>query len=318
MEDKRFALLIDADNVSAKYISAILDEMTKYGITTYRRIYGDWTSPQSTKWKAELLHNSLIPIQQFSNTVGKNATDSALIIDAMDILYTNKIDGFCIVSSDGDFTRLASRIRESGMMVIGMGEKKTPRSFMAACSKFTNLENIVDQDEEEEEQREIISYSLNKDKQLIKKSTIEKTIVGIITENENKDKATGIGEIGSRLVMKYPDFDVRNYGYSLLSKFLEEGLQFKLQKNNKAITVQLKDSEVSKEEYVKYIKLQVMDMGDNGIGLNELSNRIHKKYPNFNIKDLGYSQFLKFAQSIQDLDIYEDETKRKIVKLLKK
>ena len=133
MENKRFALLIDADNISAKYISVILEELSTYGITTYKRIYGDWTSTQASKWKNQLLENSVIPVQQFSNTVGKNATDSTLIIDAMDILYTGNVEGFCIVSSDSDFTRLASRLRESGMEVIGMGEEKTPRSFRVAC-----------------------------------------------------------------------------------------------------------------------------------------------------------------------------------------
>ena len=123
MEEKRFAVLIDSENISARYISSILDEMTKYGVVTYKRIYGDWTSAQTTRWKKELLENSIMPIPQFSNTVGKNATDSALIIDAMDILYTGNVDGFCIVSSDSDFTRLASRLRESGMQVIGMGEE---------------------------------------------------------------------------------------------------------------------------------------------------------------------------------------------------
>ena len=123
--------------------------MTKYGVITYKRIYGDWTSTQTSKWKNELLENSITPIQQFSNTVGKNATDSALIIDAMDILYTGNVEGFCIVSSDSDFTRLASRLRESGMEVIGMGEEKTPRSFRAACTVFTNLEILIDQDDDE-------------------------------------------------------------------------------------------------------------------------------------------------------------------------
>ena len=148
MEDKKFAVLIDSDNISSKYITAILDEMTKHGITTYRRVYGDWTSSHAKGWKQKLAECSITPIQQFSNTVGKNSTDSTLIIDAMDILYTGNVDGFCIVSSDGDFTRLASRLRESGMMVIGMGEEKTPRSFRAACSRFTVLENLIDTDEE--------------------------------------------------------------------------------------------------------------------------------------------------------------------------
>ena len=143
MEDKHYAVLIDADNISSKYIAYILDEMTKYGVITYKRIYGDWTSPQAGRWKDALMENSIVPIQQFRNTVGKNATDSTLIIDAMDILYTGNVDGFCIVSSDGDFTRLASRLKESGMDVIGMGENKSPRSFRAACSVFTDLELLL-------------------------------------------------------------------------------------------------------------------------------------------------------------------------------
>ena len=126
MNDKRFAVLIDSDNISAKYIDCILDEMTKHGVVTYRRIYGDFTSNQMHRWRNELAERCITPIQQFQNTTGKNATDSALIIDAMDILYAGNVEGFCIVSSDGDFTRLASRLRESGMEVIGMGENKTP------------------------------------------------------------------------------------------------------------------------------------------------------------------------------------------------
>ena len=128
MED-RFALLIDADNVSAKYIKPILDELSKYGNVTYKRIYGDWTSSYNSSWKEELLQNSITPIQQFSYTQGKNATDSAMIIDAMDMLYTSELEGFCLVSSDSDFTKLASRLPESGRMVIGMGESKTPVQF---------------------------------------------------------------------------------------------------------------------------------------------------------------------------------------------
>ncbi len=141
--EKRFALLIDADNVSAKYIKPITDELSKYGTVTYKRIYGDWTLTLHAKWKDALLENSITPIQQFGYTQGKNATDSAMIIDAMDILYTRSVEGFCIVSSDSDFTRLASRIRESGLTVIGMGEKKTPTPFRKACDIFTTLELLL-------------------------------------------------------------------------------------------------------------------------------------------------------------------------------
>ena len=131
VEEKRFAVLIDADNVSAKYIKYILDEITNYGVATYKRIYGDWTKTNTSSWKDVLLENSVTPIQQYGYTVGKNATDSAMIIDAMDILYSGNVEGFCIVSSDSDFTKLSSRLRESGMLVVGMGEKKTPKPFIA-------------------------------------------------------------------------------------------------------------------------------------------------------------------------------------------
>ena len=142
--EERFALLIDADNVSAKYIQPILDELSKYGNVTYKRIYGDWTKTNNASWKEELLQNSITPIQQFSYTHGKNATDSAMIIDAMDMLYTSELEGFCLVSSDSDFTRLASRLRESGKTVIGMGEDKTPLPFRKACDIFTELELLME------------------------------------------------------------------------------------------------------------------------------------------------------------------------------
>ena len=138
--DPRFAILIDADNISEKYIKIVLDEVANSGIATYKRIYGDWTSPRLASWKSCLLDNSIIPMQQYSYTYGKNATDSAMIIDAMDILYSGTVDGFAIVSSDSDFTRLVARLRESGMQVIGMGEQKTPQPFISACNQFKYLD----------------------------------------------------------------------------------------------------------------------------------------------------------------------------------
>ena len=246
MENKRFALLIDADNISAKYIGDILEELSTYGITTYKRIYGDWTSTQATKWKEKLLENSVIPVQQFSNTVGKNATDSTLIIDAMDILYTGNVEGFCIVSSDSDFTRLASRLRESGMEVIGMGEEKTPRSFRVACTRFVNLENLGNQDEDTD--------TNDKQDNTIGREVVYNAITNIITENENKGKSVELASVGNRLVNMYPDFDVRNYGYSLLSRFLEDAGLFQLQKKHNVITISLKENEQSKEEICEYVR----------------------------------------------------------------
>lgn len=339
MEDKRFAILIDTDNISAKYISAIMDEMTKHGIVTYRRAYGDWTSTQAKGWKNKLMENSITPMQQFCNTVGKNATDSTLIIDAMDILYTGNVDGFCIVSSDGDFTRLASRLRESGMLVVGMGEEKTPRSFRTACSQFTVLENLIDEDDEglqEEEAQEssrsaargtsgVSSGKSGKSKKAaekenaeakestsISKEVIESAIINIITENENRDKETGLGEIGSRLLNKYPDFDVRNYGYSLLSRFLEEIPSLQLVKNNTRVNVEIRENRESEEEITDYIKAVVKKEGSKGMRVSELSNVVHGKYKHFKPKNYGYSQFTKFLQAIPDLEIYGDINARKV------
>ncbi len=333
MEDMRFAILIDTDNISSKYISAIMDEMTRHGIVTYRRAYGDWTSTQAKGWKTKLVENSITPMQQFCNTVGKNATDSTLIIDAMDILYTGNVDGFCIVSSDGDFTRLAIRLRESGMVVVGMGEEKTPRSFRRACSQFTVLENLIDEDEEElteEDERETAKGAAargtgasgkggkgkksssadsgsDQESTSISKEVIESAIINIITENENKDKETGLGEIGSRLLNKYPDFDVRNYGYSLLSRFLEEIPSLKLVKNNTRVNVELLANRESEEEVIAYIKELVKGKGRKGMEVSELSNAVHGKYTRFKPKNYGYSQFTKMLQAISELEIYGDD-----------
>lgn len=306
MENKRFALLIDADNISAKYIGVILEELSTYGITTYKRIYGDWTSTQASKWKGELLENSVIPVQQFSNTVGKNATDSTLIIDAMDILYTGNVEGFCIVSSDSDFTRLASRLRESGMEVIGMGEEKTPRSFRVACSRFINLENLSNQDEEKAEK--------TAQDNTIVREVIYNAITNIINENENKGKSLELAAVGNRLVNMYPDFDVRNYGYSLLSKFVEDAGLFHLEKNQNVITVSLRDDEKSREEICEYVRTVIRRAGAKGIGISELSNRVYNKYNHFNVKDFGYSQFSKFVQGLGNVELYQDKNDRKRVK----
>ena len=304
MENKRFALLIDADNISAKYIGDILEELSTYGITTYKRIYGDWTSTQATKWKSELLENSVIPVQQFSNTVGKNATDSTLIIDAMDILYTGNVEGFCIVSSDSDFTRLASRLRESGMEVIGMGEEKTPRSFRVACTRFVNLENLGNQDDDA---KDVIKDKDNS----ISRETIYIAITNIINENENKCKSVELAAVGNRLVNMYPDFDVRNYGYSLLSKFVEDAGLFLLEKKQNVITIYLKDNEQSQEEIRSYVKDIIHKAGNRGIGISELSNRVYSKCSTFNVKDFGYSQFSKFVQEIGGVEVYQDKNGRK-------
>jgi uncharacterized LabA/DUF88 family protein/predicted Fe-Mo cluster-binding NifX family protein len=292
--EERYALLIDAENVSAKYIKPILDELSKYGNVTYKRIYGDWTKSQSASWKEVLLQNSITPIQQFSYTYGKNATDSAMIIDAMDMLYTNDLEGFCLVSSDSDFTKLASRLRESGRTVIGMGESKTPTPFRKACDIFTELELLLD-DIKDGKKNEVT------------KGQIEESVIKIITENQNNDKETGLGEVGSRLVKLYPDFDVRRYGYSLLSKFLETFPKLKLKQDGTQVTVMLYEDKSKKEMLEEFIVQQIKDSGVQGILLGTLGNRIHNKFKDFKVRDYGYSQFKQYVQSLHNVEVEEED-----------
>lgn len=301
MDEKCYALLIDADNISAKYIKPILTELSKYGVITYKRIYGDWTSTQHSSWKDELLKNSITPIQQFSYTQGKNATDSAMIIDAMDILYTNDVDGFCIVSSDSDFTRLVSRLRESGKMVIGMGENKTPEPFRKACDKFTILENLLIEQELGRSKPEDVHDKLSKEK-------IEDAIIKMVIENQNSNKVTGLGEIGSRLVNLYPDFDVRSYGYNMLSKFLEEFSRIQLVKSGNIVSVALREDWEMKEDIDKYVLSIARKAGKNGIELSALGNKVYEKYKDFKISDYGYAQFNQYVKSIDHIKVEQDGT----------
>lgn len=216
--DKRFAVLIDADNVSDRYIKNIMDELANEGIVTYKRIYGDWTKPALASWKNVLLNHSITPIQQYSYTIGKNATDSAMIIDAMDILYSGNVEGFCIVSSDSDFTRLASRLRESGMYVIGMGERKTPQPFVNACNRFKYLEVISGSlDKEKKSQGESIEHVSD----FMSPDAVKKAIFTILDEVSDEDGWALLSEVGNILIKRCPSFDVRNYGYSKLTPFVD-------------------------------------------------------------------------------------------------
>lgn len=305
IEEKRFAVLIDADNVSAKYIKYILDEISNYGVATYKRIYGDWTKTTSASWKDVLLENSVTPVQQYSYTVGKNATDSAMIIDAMDILYSKNVEGFCIVSSDSDFTKLSSRLRESGMLVVGMGEKKTPKPFIAACNQFKYLDVLAETEKKTMEIGKLKTNTINHDKKqdtkkyadndilpvtqegdtVIKEensmalnnkdtknsqegndnvkymtdiNVIKAAIIKMMNEIDAEDQSMNMGELGSRLVKRYPDFDIRNYGDTKLSKFLMkfDFLEIKTKgKEGTSMWVSLK-SEADQEDEQKTEKKQ--------------------------------------------------------------
>lgn len=304
-----FALLIDGDNVSPKYVTGIIEELTqKYGSLSYRRIYGDFTNNQKKGWKEVLLDNSITPIQQYANTSGKNSSDSALIIDAMDILYTGRVNGFCIVSSDGDFTRLATRLRESQMYVIVMGEEKTPRAIRMACDKFVALENLIEQDDSDKKGK----GSHKKTLEVLPKSFIVKIISDIIADNDSNGRETHLGELGSKIVARYPDFDTRDYGYSSLSKFVEETSPLKLYKVGLAYYVTLRE-EVTRDDVYAYAREVIKEYGSAGMDISELSNRLHAKFPSFSPKTYGYSQFQKFVNAIPGTRMYTEGNVKYVV-----
>lgn len=267
--EKRFAILIDGDNISYEYIKTILDEISNKGISTYKRIYGDWTKPNLGKWKEVLLEYSITPMQQYSYTTGKNATDSAMIIDAMDILYSGRVEGFCLATSDSDFTKLASRLRESGMVVIGMGEEKTPRPFVAACDEFKFIDKLSKEVENTStfnmgklnkltglKNGSVISSPSNKAQVKTGETsqtdieTIEQTIVSVINDNSDDDGYMLVSDIGNIISKRYVDFDVRNFGYKKMVPFLESLDLFEIKKIPDA------DNKKRPNAQIAYIKLK--------------------------------------------------------------
>lgn len=236
------AVLIDGDNIPSGYIKEMMEEIAKYGNPTIKRIYGDWTKPHLSKWKNILLENAINPMQQYGYTTGKNATDSAMIIDAMDILYSGKVNGFCLVSSDSDFTRLATRLREAGMQVIGIGEKKTPDPFIVACDKFIYLEILRNENKERQSDKGQFQGSFDKvNPKLIK--LIETTI----NDLSDDDGWAFLGDVGSLLQKKQPNFDSRNYGFEKLTPLIKAIGNFELEQRegsrsrNKLIYVRNKE-----------------------------------------------------------------------------
>lgn len=212
---KILAVLIDADNAQASTIEGLLAEIAKYGTASVKRIYGDWTMPNLKSWKDVLLLHAIQPIQQFRYTTGKNATDSAMIIDAMDLLYSNRFDGFCLVSSDSDFTRLAARIRESGLTVYGFGEKKTPEPFVAACDKFVYTEVLRSSQEETAPKVEKkTTNELKRDTKLVV------LIRDAVDAHSDESGWAELGAIGSNIAKQTPNFDPRNYGYQKLGELV--------------------------------------------------------------------------------------------------
>lgn len=245
LNNLRLAVLIDADNAPRDCLKCVMEEIAIYGTPTIKRIYGDWTSPNIGGWKASLLENAVTPIQQYGYTTGKNSTDSAMIIDAMDILYSGKTDGFVLVSSDSDFTRLAIRLREAGMRVIGIGERKTPNPFIVACDKFIYIEVIRDRYKKEQKQEQAKTVSKTEKKPVTKSPVnnektekpcsrkVPEAIVELIADSiadlADDDGFTDMSNLGNLILKKQPDFDPRNFGFGKLSSMMKAQSRFEVE-----------------------------------------------------------------------------------------
>lgn len=309
----QIAVLIDSDNVSSKYAPVIFNELETYGFASYRRIYGNWS--KNNGWnEALLLEHSITPIQQFNYTIGKNSTDMTMVIDAMDILYSGNVDGFCLVTSDSDFTRLAMRLREANMYVIGMGESKTPTALTKACNKFIRL-NLISEQSASAAAGE--SDRSSKSNTVTSISEITDAIITIVNENENNGKPTYMGEIGSRLSSKFTDFDVRNYGYTKLLTFIRDKCpKLEISKENSSYYVSVREVDVVvlHDEIIKMIE-------KNGGSIDNLSviyDSLKKKYPDFDLKDYGYSRISSFLRSMPEISVKENAVSLKSASRAKK
>lgn len=304
MNKEKLALLIDAENISPRYIVKIMREVSKYGELAYRRIYRDWTCDAAIGWKEVILEHALSPVQQYSYTSGKNATDFAIIIDAMDILYTGDVDVFCLATSDSDFTKLAMRLKEAGKTVIGMGEMKVPKSFSVCCDNYIYLDYNGDNMAEGSMEHAIIP-----------KEELLAFMEDIIRQNDENQRPTGMGQIGSELKSHYPEFSLKDYDCKTLSQFIEQfdslsvtqdGHSTIISRNNK---LEIKDIE---HQIIEIIKEQ-----DKGyIDLGELNQKLKQKNQEFSIKQFGFSKFSKFVHTLKSLEIHDIENGRSNVTCL--
>ena len=288
VEDRKLALLIDADNISPNYMNIMLSEAKNYGTVSVRRIYGDWTSSGKNSWKSVMLDNSLTPIQQYSYTYGKNASDSAMIIDAMDILYAGHVDGFILASSDSDFTRLAMRLREAGKFVIGMGESKTPSPFVKSCDEFMVLDILLKNSMSEEEEKKLAKATDgmsggeggSEPTPITKLSVIKKSMLDIIDKNSDENGQMHMSKLASMLTRLYSDFDARNYGkYGKFSNFVKALPEFEVTMHNTVAYVKRKENADAPEDALEKAegKGQGGAQGTKRSGAKSKSSKARKK-----------------------------------------
>lgn len=299
LEKMQLAVLIDADNISSKYAATIFEELENYGLSTYRRIYGNWS--KGNGWtEGILLEHSIMPVQQFSYTTGKNATDMAMVIDAMDILYKNKVQGFCLVTSDSDFTRLAMRLREENMFVLGMGESKTPQALTRACNKFIHLNLVAEQNKSAGE-----TENSTDDQNVTSIAEVRQVILTLI--NQDDEGIVDLAQIGNRLNEKFSDFDVRNYGYFKLSTFIGEKISdVQVVKIDNQLYAQ-RQSSLTKEELEREICRMIEKSGGVIDNLSTLNDELHKKYRQLDLKEFGYSRISSFLRSLKTVTVRENK-----------
>lgn len=305
MNKERIALLIDAENISPRYIEKIMKEIVKHGDITYKRIYRDWTSDSAIGWKDVILEHGLNPVQQYSYTSGKNATDFAVIIDAMDILYTGNVDIFCLATSDSDFTRLAVRLKEAGKRVIGMGEKKVPRPFSSCCDSYIFLDVDCEDYDELDEDR----------KKKVPKDELKDFMEDIIRDNEEHQKTTGMGQIGSELKKQYPDFALKDYDCKTLSQFIEQFDNLSIKQDGHATYI-VRNNRLKIDDIEQQI-LDIISQQEKGyIDLGELNQKLKQQNADFSIKQFGFSKFSKFLHTFKSIQIRDIENGRSNVSCL--
>ena len=319
LKPKKFAILIDADNSSVNSIESVLEEVAKYGIASVKRVYGDWSSESLKNWRDVLLPHAITPVQQFAYTKSKDATDMILIIDAMDLLYSGALDGFCIVSSDSDFTPLASRIRESGLIVYGFGRSNTPEAFRKACDKFIYVENLVSEAEkaavaEESDQKgknnKVTDVALSIDKYTLN------LIYKAVKENADDSGWAYLGAIGTYISSVKPDFDTRNYGYDKHSGLIKALGLFETKLQGSQMYLRKR----SFSTFVKLVQKTIQQLADQAgwAKISEIIQHIEQNDPYFNIQNQGFENTQSAILSIHSgwLEFSSDHNRVKVGKLM--
>ncbi len=316
--EKKYALLIDAENADIKYLTDILNELKTYGNVTYKRMYGDFTSSTMKEWNRRALEYAIVPIQQPHYSKYKNAADIMLVIDAMDILYNKSVDGFCIVSNDSDYTRLVNRLCEAGYEVIGMGSSNASKTLKAACTEFKNLEKIFSDDldtvdtrpaNQKKGRKSGIVYEEDEDKGNITPiEEIRNSVMNLV----QKDEKAGLGGIKSTLQRQFSDFDERNYGFTTIRKFIESMKDFQVVQEDSTVYVTMKQPDIEELEINQFIRSLLFQKP---YEMGELSNKVHEKFDGFDPKHYGYNQFGKFVSNIDGVVVVRDANNNAIAQL---